>query len=228
MSTEPQILHDPPYPLPVRVVNKLKKYVAPLSRPKRDRKMQEILKGVEFTVFSNNCLGGFFCHDAGQPFRSPTVNLSLDGFDFIRFLERPEYYLSKDIEFYQDSRWKFPMGKIEDVKIYFVHYKTPEEARDAWMRRKERIVWDNIFVIATDHDGMYLPELLERFDKLPYNKVMFTAKSYPQYPWAVQVRQFKRRRNVRIMTDFANLRGQRYYETCFDLAQWVKDNSPGK
>lgn len=58
MSTEPQILHDPPYPLPVRVVNKLKKYVAPLSRPKRDRKMQEILKGVEFTVFSNNCLGG--------------------------------------------------------------------------------------------------------------------------------------------------------------------------
>lgn len=229
MSAEPQIVHDGPYPLPLKILYKIRKLFAPLSRPKRDRKMKETLKDVEFTVFCNNCLGGVFCHDAGQPFRSPTVNLSFDGFDFIRFLERPEYYLSRDIEFYVDENRKFPMGRIEDVKIYFVHYKTPEEARNAWMRRKDRIVWDNIFVISTDHDGMYLPELMERFDKLPYqNKVMFTAKSYPQYPWAVQVRQFKHRRNVRIMSSFANFRGQRYYETCFDLAEWIKKNSTSR
>ena len=28
-----------------------------------------------------------------------------------------------------------------------------------------------------------------------------------------------------IMTAFANFRGQRYYETCFDIPKWIKDNS---
>lgn len=225
MSTEKTIVHDPPYSQLLTILYKIRKTVAPLSRPKLNGRMQELLKGIEFSVFSNNCLGGVFCHDAGHPFRSPTVNMSFDGYDFMRFLERPQHYLSKEIEFFENKNYKFPMGRIDDVTIYFVHYKTPEEAREAWMRRKDRIVWDNLFVISTDHDGMYLPELMERFDKLPYNKVMFTAKAYPQYAWAVQVPQFKRRRNVRIMTSFANMRGQRYYETCFDLAQWIKENS---
>lgn len=68
--------------------------------------------------------------------------------------------------------------------------------------------------------------MLERFDALPYtNKIMFTARDYPQYPWAIQVSQFKKRNNVRIMTAFANMRGQRYYETCFDIADWIRTNS---
>ena len=118
------------------------------------------------------------------------------------------------------------MGLIDDVEVCFVHYGTEEEATRAWDRRKERIVWDNLFIVATDHDGMYLPEMLERFDALPYkNKVMFTAKHYPQYPWAVQVKQFKHRNNVRIMPAFANMRGQRYYETCFDIAGWIRSRS---
>ena len=226
MPTETPIIHDAPYSLPLKFLYKIRKKFASLNRPKLNKQMQETLKGIEFSVFSNNCLGGVFCHDAGHPFRSPTVNMSFDGYDFMRFLENPQHYLSREIEFYQDENYKFPMGRIDDVKIYFVHYKTPEEAQDAWTRRANRIVWDNIFVISTDHDGMYLPELMERFDKLPYkNKVMFTAKNYPQYPWAIQVRQFKHRRNVRVMSNFANLRGQRYYETCFDLAQWIKENS---
>lgn len=181
MPTEKLIVHDPPYSLPLRILYKIRRSVAPLNRSRLNRKMQQTLKGIEFSVFSNNCLGGVFCHDAGQPFRSPTVNMSFDGYDFMRFLENPQYYFSQEIEFFEDAKYKFPLGRIEDVIIYFVHYKTPEEARDAWTRRKDRIIWDNLYVIATDQDGMYLPELMERFDKLPYKKVMFTARAYPQY-----------------------------------------------
>ena len=54
---------------------------------------------------------------------------------------------------------------------------------------------------------------------------MFTAGIYPEYDWAITVPQFKGRFQVRIMTDFANFRGQRYYETCFDIAKWIKEKS---
>lgn len=222
MHTETHIVHDGPYPLPLRLLLKLRKIVAPVCRPKRNKKIQEKLDGVHFTILSNNCLGGVIYHDAGQPFTSPTVNLSFDGPDFIRFLERLDYYLSKELHFVEVPGKNFPVALLDDVEINFVHYKTAAEASEAWNRRKNRIVWDNIFVVATDHDGMYLPEMLERFDALPYeNKVMFTAKNYPQYAWAVQVPQFKHRNNVRIMIAFANFRGERYYETCFDIADWI-------
>lgn len=53
---------------------------------------------------------------------------------------------------------------------------------------------------------------------------MFTAKKYPQYDWAIQVKQFRKRNTVHIMTDFANFKGQRYYETAFDITKWIKNN----
>jgi len=187
-----------------------------------NREIQEKLKNIDFSIFSNNCLGGVFYHDAGKEFTSPTVNLSFDGPDFMRFLENPHHYLSKDPEFIDIGK-SFPVGLIDDIEICFVHYRTEQDALNAWNRRKERIHWDNLFIVTTDHDGMYLPEIMERFDALPYkNKIMFTAKNYPQYPWAIQVPQFKHRNNVRIMTAFANMRGKRYYETCFDIAGWIR------
>ena len=226
MTNQTVIIHDGPYPFALRLLLKMRKMAARFFRPKLNRKIKQKLDGVNFSILSNNCLGGVFYHDAGHYFTSPTINLAFDGPDFIRFLERPSYYLEKDIEFLNIGNNKFPIGVIDDVKISFVHYKSEKEASEAWERRKHRIIWDNLFIVATDHDGLYLPEMLARFDKLPYkNKVMFTAKKYPQYPWAVQVPQFKHRNNVRIMTAFANFKGQRYYETCFDLAEWIQSYS---
>lgn len=225
MHTDQYIIRDKVYPLPRRILLKARKIVAPLSRPKRNRIIREKLDGIPFTIFSNNCLGGIFYHDAGRKFNSPTINLSLDGPDFIRFLENPRYYLSLEPKFIQIGK-PFPVAQFDDVEVNFVHYHSEEEALDAWNRRKERIDWDHIFIVATDHDGLYIPELLARFDALPYqNKIVFTAKDYPQYPWAIQVPQFKKRNNVRIMTAFADFMGRRYYETCFDIAGWIRSCS---
>lgn len=42
-----------------------------------------------------------------------------------------------------------------------------------------------------------------------------------QYDWAFCVPQFEGRFQVRIMMGIANLKGQKYYETAFDLANWI-------
>jgi len=121
---------------------------------------------------------------------------------------------------------KYPVAQIDDVEVRFVHYKTHAECIDTWKRRTERIDWNNLFVIATDHDGMKRRDLLERFDKLPYkNKIMFLSDDYPQYEWAYCVKQFKGRFQCKILTNYGDFKGHRYYEMTFDIAKWIKDNS---
>ena len=63
------------------------------TRERRNRMLRNNLKVSEFTVFSNNCIGGVFTHDVGRRFNSPTVNLTLDGPSFIKFLQNPNQYI---------------------------------------------------------------------------------------------------------------------------------------
>lgn len=199
------------------------------ARNKLNVTIKEKLSKVDFTIFSNNCLGGVFYHDADKQFTSPLINTALDGDDFIRFLERPEYYLKHEMEFITWKGHNYPIARIDDIEVRFVHYKSNEEAESKWRERSDRIIWDNIYVIATNHDGLGREILLERFNQLPYlNKILFVSREYPQYDWAICVPQFKNRFQVKIMTNIANFQGQRYYELVFDIPQWILENSPNR
>ena len=225
MLSDTTIIRNKDHCIPFRVWLRVRRIASRFSRPKLNSIIEQKLAGKNFTIFSNNCLGGVFYHDAGRQFTSPTINLAFDGEDFIKFLEAPEKYYKKNFSFFTWEGHNYPLAKVEDIEVRFVHYKTEEECIQKWNTRFERIDWDHIFVVATDVDGMYQPQWLERFDKLPYkNKIMFTAKKYPQYAWAVPVPAFRKKNNVHILTDFANLKGQRYYETCVDLASWISEN----
>ena len=67
-----------------------------------------------------------------------------------------------------DSRktFEFPVAMLEDITLNLMHYKSFEEAVDAWETRKARINWDNLIVIMIAVEEKYL----EQFDALPYNK----------------------------------------------------------
>ena len=106
----------------------------------------------------------------------------------------------------------------------FVHYQSPEECVEKWRERAQRIVWDRIFIVATNHDGICHEECMRRFDQLLYaNKIMFVTKDYPEYDWAVPIKQFRNRFQCRVTIAFADMKGHRYYETAFDIAQWIND-----
>ncbi len=63
------------------VRRKINKYISTKCgfRDKRNTVIRERLDGMQFSVFSNNCIGGVFLHDAGMRFNSPLVNLSMGG-----------------------------------------------------------------------------------------------------------------------------------------------------
>lgn len=227
MLSDTTIRRDSPPAIPIRFLLALRKMLSRKYRPILNAQMREELKNVKpFTVFSNNCLGGVFYSDAGLQFTSPLINTAMDGDDFLKFLANPHYYLNHEMEFITWPGRDFPIARIDDIEVNFVHYKTPEECLEKWRKRAERIVWDNIFIVATNHDGMCHDDCMERFDALPYkNKIMFVSREYPQFDWAVLIKQFKNRFQCRVTVAFADMKGHRYYETAFDIAKWIRENS---
>ena len=191
------------------------------TRSLRNFFIRRRLAPYEFSIFSNNCIGGVFLHDAGKRFNSPTVNLSMSGEGFMKFLENPRDFSNADFEYVEQNINPHPHGQLHGVVVNFVHYKSLEEGMEKWKKRSERILWDHIYVVATGHDGLEVPELMERFDKIPYkNKVMFTFERWPQYSWAKYVKCAHG--VIRPFTEFATITGERFYETPFSLSKWIK------
>lgn len=160
-----------------------------LRRDRRDyiaKKACKQLKAREFSIISQNCIGGVFYHDAGMQFLSPTVNLFFKEPDFVRFVQNLEYYMNLNLEMHWEE--EYPVGKLEDISIYFMHYHTCREAGEAWNRRKKRINWNRIVVLATDMEG-FDEDSWKLWCQIKYPKLLFTVVErnaqgvvvYPQY-----------------------------------------------
>ena len=133
------------------------------------------------TLLCNNCIGGIILHDLKQKFNTPTINLYFHAPDYIAFLERLEFYLNAEITFSNISKYDaelrpYPVGKIDDIEMHFVHYHNAKEAKEKWEARVKRVNFENIFIIGSDRDHC-TPEIINRFLKLPYkNKIFFSSK----------------------------------------------------
>ena len=136
------------------------------------RKAAKAFQKQELTVISQNCIGAVFNHDMGQPFQSPTVNSCFPAEDFIKFVNELEHYLKAELKLMWGE--EYPIGKLDDVTIHFVHYDNCQQAREAWERRKIRVDMSKLLVLSTDRDG-FSEELFEQWKTIPYPKLLFTA-----------------------------------------------------
>ena len=84
---------------------------------------RERLVNRDFTLIASNCNGAFILHDLNLRFNSPTVNLFLYPADFIKYVKKLKYYSSLNLEFIEEKDITYPVGKLDDIKIYFMHYK---------------------------------------------------------------------------------------------------------
>lgn len=139
-------------------------------------KVKKKLDISDVSVISMNCIGGVLYHDCNQRFLSPTVNLYFLPSDFIKFVNNLDYYLSLTPEFQMGD--SYPVGKLDDIKVFFMHYTSCEEALSKWEKRKIRIDFDKIFVIMVERDG-FSEQDFENFKKIKYPKLLFTkTKGY--------------------------------------------------
>lgn len=135
-------------------------------------KSKKKLINSNFSIISQNCIGGVFYHDMNMKFLSPTINLHLKSEDFIKFVNNLESYLAKPLEMKYGEQ--YPVGILGDINIYFNHYETCEEAYEKWQERKERINFEKLIVIMTDRDG-FNENTMKKFLKIKYTKILFTS-----------------------------------------------------
>lgn len=166
------------------------KIFIPLTCKSRGKK----LKNNDFTIISNNCWGGTVYEAHNLPKESPTVGMFFMAEDYIKFVSDLNHYLDAPLVFIkpEESRWKdaeevsgdsrfglYPVGRLDDIEIFFLHYHSEQEARDKWERRIQRINWDKLLVKFNDQNGC-TEKNVEEFMKLPYkNKLFFTCKEWP-------------------------------------------------
>jgi len=163
------------------------------------------IKCKDFSVISNNCWGGFVYQMFGFEYTSPTIGLFIMESDYIKFVSDLNVYLLKPLEFIrpEDSRFynkltndgqnpiSYPVARLDDVDIFFMHYHSEEEAREKWQRRCKRINFDRLIVKISERNDCN-EEIIDAFCKLPFkNKLCFTQKKYENHECCVFVNGFE-------------------------------------
>ena len=139
------------------------------------------IRNDDFTIICNNCWAGYVYRRFGIPYRTPTVGLYFFADDFVKLCADLRRYMEMPLEFIPHTESKhaeilkqrdhthIPIGKLGDIEVVFLHYKTPEEAKDKWDRRAKRINYDNL-IFKFSKMNLCSTEALKAFDSLECNK----------------------------------------------------------
>lgn len=179
----------------------------------------------DFTIFSSDCLGGILYHDLNRKFLSPTVNLWFEERDFLKFCLSPQYYLDCDFQFLPKAEKDvpYPVGCLgahdRRIQLHFEHYPTNQSCAEAWDRRKQRIRWDNLFVVMSDLD-LTDADIGQFYQIQAKRRIMFTW--HPERADGKEIFQINhhRKEHVRKYSNL-NLNGFRDFEVFFDYVKWL-------
>lgn len=178
------------------------------------------LKNKDFSIICGTCAGGVITHWLGKKFLSPTVNLWFTEKDLQKMVRNLKWYMQQELEFI-DPEFGYPAAKCGDIVIHFNHVKTNEEAKNQWYKRRDRINYDNIWVISSDNKLSY--EDIKEFGTIPCKgKVMFTAKEYPEFDYCLYIREYEGRETCgTYMSDHTPVLDRFVFEKYFDYVKWL-------
>ena len=118
-----------------------------------------------------------------------------------------DFYLTQSLTLVQIEK-SYPVGKLADLEIHFMHYHSEQEANEKWQLRTSRMNFDNLFIMMTDRDGITEKDI-QRFDKLPFkNKVIFTHNPYPAFKSTYYIKGFEKQNQVGDIFEFSGWNGK--------------------
>lgn len=162
------------------------------------------LKNTDFSIISNNCWGGVLYDYYNMQYLSPTIGIIITPKDYIKFIKNLKYYFNQEltkVDYIESHNYLFlekeyekhmaaqdnndylelanpsilNIGRLDDIEIIFLHYKTFDDAKNKWNRRVKRINFDNLIIKFNDQNDCEVIDYIE-FNKLDYkNKIFFTS-----------------------------------------------------
>lgn len=142
-----------------------------LKLPEMDLEKYLKLKKNPPTIFTNFCWGGLTYHRLFLPFSSPFINIWINGNEYMKIIKDPKYYMEQPLQLIAydwepKQQIRYPICACGDAILKCVHSIDFESVNLEWERRKQRIDWDNLFVMMATEDR----NLAEEFIKLPYER----------------------------------------------------------
>lgn len=141
-------------------------------------------KNYDFTLITNNCIGGFIYKNLNLVYRTPTIWISMSCEDYVEFVKFLQYYLEQEIT-ELESEAGYPVGMItpdnpeyKSIVINFVHYKSFSEAVEKWKNRIARINFDNIYYIMDFYQKYDDESILYEFNGLNLKSAVISDKFY--------------------------------------------------
>ena len=183
------------------------------------------LKNDKFTIITNTCIAGVMYHKLGKQFLSPTINLWMHDVEFYKFVTNLDYYLAQPLRFI-DRVYQSPTALCGDVTIYFIHYKTEQEAEEKWYSRRTRINKENLFIISSDrplnNQSISHEDMLSLKDIPCRGKVVFSTQKYDDIDYIVPLPRALNGNYVNEYMEDKNEKLNRWrWESAFDWVHWL-------
>ncbi|MDW2326716.1 MULTISPECIES: DUF1919 domain-containing protein [Vibrio] len=145
-----------------------------------------LLKRDDFSIISDNCWGGFVYQHFQLRYKTPFVGLFIFSPDYMKLIENVKHYMEVELVFIEPKLSKYreqldlssgvyPIARLNDVEIHFLHYKDELEAEYKWVKRKQRINYDNLIIKMNDRD-LFDADMLPMFEKVPARKVFLSSR----------------------------------------------------
>ena len=211
---------------------KLRNIILKVSAPIYNMNYRKKNKQTEITFVSQNCIGGVLYHMLGLEFKSPTINMFIEDENFVKLAENPRHYFQIDAEPFEerhidanDNALCYPVIKVDDILLCCQHFSNCEEAVLAWNKRRIRVNFDNIYVIASSWNLHERKDLVERINNLPWPSVIFTTEDFG-YSKCIKLagdKWYKETSGVvhPALTSFDGLSGRRHFCREFDFVEWI-------
>lgn len=145
------------------------------------------LKCSKVSIISNNCWGGIIYSALGLECCSPFKNLFMKPDDYLCLVSNLEKYMKMELDFCYYSvdphnNLKYPVMRLGNLEVHCNHDNNPNDAREKWSRRKEKMNWNNILLEMYTEDINVAKKFvaLEEFEKKlifvpfePFDKSMY-------------------------------------------------------
>jgi uncharacterized protein (DUF1919 family) len=134
-----------------------------------------------YCIITNNCYGFQYYKKKNIRYNTPFIGLFLFSPCYIKLLENFEYYMNlipikKDDSIY--GEFNYPICKLDDIEIHFLHYNNHEIAIQKWEERKKRMLNIEDCVIKLCDRDLFNQNISERFINLKYkHKKLFVTKN---------------------------------------------------
>ncbi len=174
------------------------------------------------TILSDDCWGGYIYHRLNMKFYSPCINIKWQKDSFVKFIQKPRYYLSQPLRMEREGDIRgnlFPissLGEGED-KVYMdlVHSVCFTDAKKLWDKRTERVNFDNLFIkLGIDASDKNRDFYLDGFDKVKQKKICFYSGE-TEIKGVIYLKRFEK-----FVTSGSRMDTIKFHDYCRDL-NWL-------